>query len=156
NDNLIKSLLEEASANEMGTIILRQHPRMAFGMHKTINIWLRDKSPNWHLALLITLHLQINWAGRINLVTATTDEGEKKRLLKFLNNLNNQARLPSMTEFYVLIGTFDEALKTAPRADINVFGLSDQLDFGFMHKSTKLTQSSCLFVKDSGWESALV
>ena len=156
NDNLIKSLLEAASANEMGTIILRQHPRMAFGMHKTINIWLRDKSPNWHLALLITLHLQINWAGRINLVTATTNEGEKKRLLKFLNNLNDQARLPSMTEFYVLIGSFDEALKTAPRADINVFGLGDQLDFGFMHKSTKLTQSSCLFVKDSGWESALV
>ncbi len=156
NDNLIKSLLATASANEMGTIILRQHPRMAFGMHKTINIWLRDKSPNWHLALLITLHLQINWAGRINLVTATTNESEKKRLLKFLNNLNDQARLPSMTEFHVLIGSFDEALKTAPRADINVFGLSEQLDFDFMHKSTKLTQSSCLFVKDSGWESALV
>jgi len=156
NDNLIKSLLATASANEMGTIILRQHPRMAFGMHKTINIWLRDKSPNWHLALLITLHLQINWAGRINLVTATTNESEKKRLLKFLNNLNDQARLPSMTEFHVLIGSFDEALKTAPRADINVFGLSEQLDFDFMHKSTKLTQSSCPFVKDSGWESALV
>ncbi len=156
NDNLIKSLLKAASENEMGTIILRQHARVAFGMHKTINIWLRDKSPNWHLALLITLHLQSNWAGRINLVTATTNEGERKHLLRFLNNLNDQARLPSMTELYVLLGSFDEALKIAPRADINVFGLSEQLDFDFMHRSTKLTQSSCLFVKDSGWESALV
>jgi len=61
-----------------------------------------------------------------------------------------------MTEVYVLTGTFEEALKSAPRGDINLFGLREKLSFEFMRSSTELTKSSCLFVKDSGQESALV
>ncbi|MBD3291229.1 Na-K-Cl cotransporter, partial [candidate division KSB1 bacterium] len=70
-DKSIESLVTQAAKNELGTIILRQHGRMAFGMQKTVNLWLRDRSPNWHLAMLVTLQLQLNWEGKINLVTAT-------------------------------------------------------------------------------------
>jgi hypothetical protein len=44
---------------------------------------------------------------------------------------------------------------SAPAADINIFGLADELPFTFMCKAAELTKSSCLFVKDSGQESAL-
>ncbi|MFQ5649846.1 MAG: amino acid permease [bacterium] len=155
-DETISQLMQHAVTNQMGTIILRQHPRVAFGMQKTVNLWLRDKSPNWQLALLIALQLQINWDGSINLITSTEEPADEKRLYSFLTRLSDQARLPSMTDFHVLIGKFEENLKRAPRADINIFGLRDTVPFAFVRSASEQTKSSCLFVKDSGFESAMV
>ena len=154
-DGIIEKLVQEATKNDLGIAILKQHPRIAFGMQKTINIWLRDKSPNWHLAMLLTLQLQLNWEGSINLVTVTRDKSLERKMYNFLDRLSNQARLPSMTDFYVLNGSFMETLSAAPRADINIFGLAETLSFDFMRQSVEITKSSCLFVKDSGQESAL-
>ena len=156
SDKAIQELVREARRFEMGALILRQHPRMAFGMQNSINVWLRDKSPNWHLALLIALQLQVNWEGKLNLVTASSSKNEEKRLYDFLERLNDQARLPSMTELCVIIDEFNNALKSAPRADVNLFGFGAQLDFKFMRAAGELTKSSCLFVCDSGHENALV
>lgn len=154
-DNIIDALTNQAMENDMGVSILRQHPRKAFGMHKTMNLWLRDKSPNWHLAILIALQLQMNWQGQINLVTATPEEDEKRRLVSFLERLSDRARMPSMTESRVLIGSFEKCLREAPHADINIFGLGEKLNFNFMREAPELTKSSCLFVKKSGLESAV-
>lgn len=140
----------------MGTLILRQHKRTAFGLQRDINLWLRDKSPNWHLAILISLQLQINWGGKINLVTVANDKKDEQRLYKFLNAISEQTRLPSLTEFKVLTGNFTDVIKEAPRADINIFGLGEVLNFNYMREITELSMSSCLFVRDSGKESALV
>jgi len=155
-DENIRFLVKIASEKDLGVLILRQHPRVAFGMQNDINIWLRDKSPNWHLAILIALQLQINWEGKINLVTVAKDESEELKLRDFLNKLGNQTRLPSLTEFHVLKSSFSEALQNAPRADINIFGLSEELHFDMMRQSSELSKASCLFVRDSGKESALV
>jgi solute carrier family 12 sodium/potassium/chloride transporter 2 len=154
-DNNITSLVNIASRFGLGVLILRQHSRMAFGMQKDINLWLRDKSPNWHLAMLIALQLQLNWEGKINLVTVAQNSEEETRLFKFLNRLSDRTRLPSLTEFHVLHGSFEDALTKAPRADVNIFGLSDELHFDFMRNTPEKIKSSCLFVKDSGQESAL-
>ena len=148
--------MDIATKYELGTLILKQHPRVAFGLQKDVNIWLRDRSPNWHLAILITLQLQANWGGKINLVTVSNSENDKKRLNSFLNRLSDQTRLPSLSEFYVLNGSFNEALQNAPRADMNIFGVGDNFEFDFMRETTELTKTSCLFVKDSGNVSALV
>jgi len=155
-DKKIQSIVDIATKYELGTLILRQHPRVAFGLQNDVNIWLRDRSPNWHLAILITLQLQANWGGKINLVTVAENESDKKRLYSFLYRLSDQTRLPSLSEFYVLTGSFNEALKQAPRADMNIFGVGEKFEFDFMRKTTELTKSSCLFVKDSGNVSALV
>ncbi|NOX88733.1 MAG: Na-K-Cl cotransporter [Calditrichaeota bacterium] len=155
-DKTIDELFGYAVNHGLGVIILRQHPRIAFGMQKDLNLWLRDKSPNWHLAILIALQLQLNWEGKLNLITVAQDPKEKPRLHRFLERLSDQARLPSLTEFHVLSGEFRETLQNAPNADINIFGLSDTLPFDFMHKAPELTKSSCLFIKDSGLENALV
>lgn len=155
-DEIINELVTQAARHELGTVILRQHPRMAFGMQRTINIWLRDKSPNWHLAMLITLQIQLNWEGRINLVTASSDKTDEKRLYHFLDRMSDQARLPSMTDFHVLIGDFESTVQCAPHADVNIFGLGEKIPFEFLRNATEWTKSSCLFVRDSGRESALV
>lgn len=130
---------------------------MAFGMQRDVNLWLREKSPNWHLAVLVTLQLQLNWEGKINLITTTSDKKDKRRLQSFLERISDRARLPSMTDFHVLVGSFKESLKKTPRADINVFGLAaGNVPFDQIRDVTDLTNSSCLFIKDSGQESALV
>jgi solute carrier family 12 sodium/potassium/chloride transporter 2 len=155
NDAIINQIVLQATKYDIGSIILRQHPRLAFGMQKEINFWIRDKSPNWHLGMLIALQLQLNWEGQLNLITATINSEDKRRLQNFLERLSDKARLPSETEFHVLVGSFKENLTSAPGADINIFGLADELPFSFMREVPELTKSSCLFVKDSGQESAL-
>jgi amino acid transporter len=156
-DNTVSELISQASKHDMGVMILSQHPRMAFGMQKDVNLWLRDKSPNWHLALLIALQLQLNWEGKINLITTTSEKKDKRRLQGFLDRVSDRARLPSAADLHVLVGSFKESLKVAPRADINVFGLAaGNIPYGQIREVTDLTKSSCLFIKDSGQESALV
>ncbi len=156
-DDGLGQLITQATRGELGVMILRQHPRKAFGMQRDVNLWLRDRSPNWHLAILVTLQLQLNWGGRINLVTVAPEEREEKRLHRFLDRLSDHARLPWQTEFHVVTGEFEESLDTAPRADINVFGLGEKgIPFELIRGLPERTASSCLFVRDSGKESALV
>ncbi len=64
-ESVIEELVTYAATHDMGSVILRQHPRTAFGMQRDINLWLRDKSPNWHLGMLIALQLQMNWGGQV-------------------------------------------------------------------------------------------
>ena len=129
--------------------------RTSFGLQKDINLWLRDRSPNWHLTVLIALQLQLNWGGKINLVTVANEEKDVQRNYKFLDRLSELTRLPAMTEFHVIVGTFTEALQKAPRADINIFGLAEDPPLKFMREVPDLCNSSCLFIRDSGKESAI-
>ncbi|PIW69562.1 MAG: Na-K-Cl cotransporter [Ignavibacteriales bacterium CG12_big_fil_rev_8_21_14_0_65_30_8] len=155
NDKIIKELMKFANSdNDLGLILLRQHPKKAFGMQKTINLWLRDKSPNWNLAILITLQIQRNWEGKINLISVANDKSEIRRINIFLERLSDQARLPSMTELFVLTGSFKETLKTAPLADINILGFSGTSELEFMRNATNITKTSCVFINESGEESA--
>jgi amino acid transporter len=156
-DKNISELALIATKNDLSILILRRHPRVSFGMQKDINIWLRDKSPNWHLTVLIALQIQMNWEGKINLVTVAEEEGSEARLNVFLNKLSNQTRLPAMSEFFVLKGHFKEAMAQAPRADINIMGVGgNNLPFEMMREAAEITKSSCLFVKDNGNVSAIV
>ncbi|MCG3211024.1 MAG: hypothetical protein FOGNACKC_04661 [Anaerolineae bacterium] len=159
-DDIINELVKLTLKHEMGAVILRQHPRMAFGMQKDVNLWLRDKTSNWHLAVLVALHLQLNWDGKINLLTADAESGSRRRLTNFLERLSDLARLPSTTELRVITASFEQALETAPRADVNIFGLSltpsNDLPLDFIRRVSEQARSSCVFVIDSGRESALV
>ena len=50
---------------------------------------------------------------------------------------------------------FMEIVGQAPSADLNIFGMDENLKFDFVKTMTLKTESSCLFVKDSGHESIL-
>jgi amino acid transporter len=159
SDSIINELVQVANERGMGVVLLRQHPRMAFGVQQTINLWLRDKSPNWHLALLLALQVRLNWDGKINLCAAASSLEDQRHLALFLEHLSDQARMPSTTNFYVLPGLFKDALAQAPRADINIFGLSvasGRLPMGFIREVPQLVNTSSVFVIDSGHENALV
>jgi len=106
--------------------------------------------------MLISLQLYLNWDGSLNLITSTTDGTDTWRLHRFLQQISDTARLPSETELHVIVGPFEESLIKAPYADINVFGMPESPDFNFMRKMAETIETSCLFVKDSGAENALV
>ncbi len=154
-DDTIGELLKHSSKYGMGSILLKKHKKFEFGMQKDINLWLRDKSPNWHLAMLISLQLYLNWDGKLNLITSTAVQSETLHLYRFLQQISDVARLPSNTEFHVLQGSFEDSLIRAPHADINIFGMAESPDFTFMRRSAELIETSCLYVKDSGSENAL-
>ena len=89
----------------------------------------------------------------------STRADDQRHLALFLEHLSDQARMPSTTNFYVLPGLFKEALARAPRADINIFGLSvvsGKLPMGFIREVPRLVNTSSVFVIDSGHEDALV
>ena len=155
-DGNIIELARYAAKSNLGIILLNQHPRVAFGVQKDVNIWLRDESPNWHLAMLIALQIHQNWNGRLNLITVSPDKSQKKRLHSFLEHLCDQARLPSITELYVLEGKFLEVMPDAPRADINIFGMAAEVSLDLVRRIGATANSSCLFVGDSGHENVLV
>lgn len=89
-------------------------------------------------------------------MTVAEKKEDKKRMHRFLERLSDQSRLPSLTEFHVLTGKFTDVVHASPRADINIFGLGDELNFEMMREMPEQINSSCLFVRDSGKESALV
>ena len=63
--------------------------------------------------------------------------------------------MPRETEVSVLVGSFKEVLSKAPPADLNIFGLPREIGWDIMVDETvNLTNTSCLFIKDSGEESA--
>jgi hypothetical protein len=124
---------------------------------------VRDRKDNWSLgwdignldlSTLIAYKLKKNWDARIRLITVIDDEKERENAVQFLNSLITLARLPkTLTEVHV--GNFKSVVKDVGSADINIFGMEENLSHGFIKEMTMSTNSSCLFVKDSGHESIL-
>ena len=107
------------------------------------------------LLVLLAYQLQVNWQGVITLFMAVDDEETSIKAIAFLQRLIRLARLPENTEIQVEVGPFDEVLAAAPAADLNLFGLAPEQDVSLAHEIVDVVQASCLFVRDSGDESAL-
>jgi solute carrier family 12 sodium/potassium/chloride transporter 2 len=88
------------------------------------------------------------------LITVVNDPNEEENAKEFLKTLTNLARLPqTLTE--VIVGDFYAVVSKAPNADLNIFGMDEDLKFEFVKEMSVKTKSSCLFVRDSGHESIL-
>jgi hypothetical protein len=51
--------------------------------------------------------------------------------------------------------SFDEFILDAPQADLNIFGLQPEPNFDTIRDLVDKTDSTCMFIRDSGRESAL-
>jgi hypothetical protein len=109
---------------------------------------------NLDLPLLIAYKLVRNWDARMRLLTVVEDPDEREAAREFMERVTDLARMPA-TEVVVRQGTFEDVVPSAPQADLNLFGLTDDPDFDFMRSMVRTTRSSCLFVRDSGEENAL-
>lgn len=161
----LQFIVNHAAENHLGVILYADNPDTALGREQIINVWLREQSPDWKvglnlpnldLSLLIAYQLARNWRGKINLITVVTDETEKSNAEAYLNQLMDLGRMPSGTRRIVAVSSLKEFLDCAPQADVNIFGLQEEVNLTFIEQMMKKTVSSCIFVRDSGDESALV
>ena len=159
----IRPVIKESIRLEIGVLLYSSHPTALLGKRNMINVWVSDRTDNWNLgwdignldlSTLIAYKLKKNWEATIRLIIVIRDEKEKENAEKFLKSLINLARLPQ-TLIEVHVGDFMEIVGQAPSADLNIFGMDENLRFDFVKTMTMKTESSCLFVKDSGHESIL-
>lgn len=154
NDEVFKDLLLAAGNVKMGFMLLCRSYKETENTSRNINLWLRDKSPNWHLSILIALHLHLNFDGELNLISVAEVQSEEARIYKFLKDLSEKTRLPAKTNFIVLTGDFNEILVKTPKAAVNIFGLADFIDAERIRKTANVLEGTALFVRDSGKENA--
>lgn len=164
DDERLQAVFDRTKANDMGILFYVEHPVTDLGREQIINVWLRGQSPDWELslhltnldlAILIAYQIARNWQGRINLITVIEDEAQRKNGERFLDDLITWGRMPPQTRGIVQVGKFIDYLHEAPKADLNIFGLHNVIDTRFMFQTVQTTGSTCIFVRDSGYESAL-
>ncbi len=151
----LKKLIERMEALDLGVLILALHPTKEFGQKQMINVWLREKSPNVDLAVLIALKIQKNWGAKIRLIQAVDKDEDKSKAWSYLYRVKKIMRIPKETENLVLVGNFEEAIASAPVADINMFGMPEEVNIAEKRKIADKIDTSLLFFRDSKHESAV-
>ena len=156
-------IIRQASALHLGLLVHAPHPQTGLGQRRSINVWIRDRSPDWQLrwdfgnldlSVLSAYKLMRNWRADMRVITVISDAKEEARAHAFMNQLVDLARIPD-TQVLIATGSFAEYVPQAPQADLNIFGLVPEPDFAFMRRMVKATSSTCLFVQDSGQENVL-
>jgi len=160
----LQRLVDETAAYRMGVVLLSRHEIVELGREQLINVWVSNQGPDWthdlrlsnlDLAILMAYQLAQNWNGRINLCMAVQDDDTRYHAEKYLRELILLSRLPAQTKVIVLQCGFIDSLTQVPRADLSVFGLPKPSDITFCQRIVNIVDSSCVFVRDSGDESAL-
>ena len=161
-DDVIQSIIEEISNYDMGLQLYFEDPVAQLGRQASVNVWISEEGPEWSLdmdlgnidlALLSAFKLKKNWNADMRVITVV-DESQVEDAYVYLENLLDTARLKDAIP-HVEIGTFKEALQTAPQADVDFFGLPQKPIIDELRTYVELTRSACVFESDSGNESIL-
>ena len=164
SDEDIQAIMHVAREHQMGVLLLAAHPVAGLGRERTVNLWVRDQSPDWQLglklanldcAVLMSYQLQKNWQGTVRLLTVVREANHLELARTFLTDLLRLARMSKNVAIDVRHGSFATALQDAPRADLHIFGLASETTVTSMRTLVQSVEGSCLFVLDSGSESAL-
>lgn len=161
----LEGILEITQESRMGVVLLAHHPDTGFGKSRQVNLWISDQSPNWHLSfklanidlpLLMSYKLVENWRTRLRVISLISDPDQLDQARRYLRDLMTLARMPNGYELHCESTPFAKFMEQAPRADLNIFGLGSTVNKKTIEKMVAQTESTCLFVKDSGLESILV
>lgn len=153
-DNKVLEVCDHAIREGMGIAILKWHPKQGLKNQKTINLIIRDKSPNKNLATLLALRLHHNWnAHTINLVALTETDEDHANQTEFFQTLIDEARLPRGTTINIIDGKFPEDLEHFPECDLAIFGLGREISTDQIRTIYHHSNVTCLFIRDSGHES---
>ncbi len=174
-------VIDAARDNDLGAIVVGIHPKTRMGSRRVVNLWLPPDAPDLELALrqseldlaiLVAYMIRQKWENStLNIVTCVPEpepaEGDgveedaaqryaehKREVRDEIERVIEIARLPD-PEIHLLEGDFPDCLDKAPRSDLDVMGLRSSPDFDLMRKAVDKTRSTCVFVADSGQESAI-
>ncbi|MBX2799846.1 MAG: amino acid permease [Myxococcales bacterium] len=160
---VLQTVVDHARRRRVGAIIAFDDLERPLRPCKQVTVWLSDRSPDWTLALHVAnLDLPVLLAylltrpveGAVRLATVLRDEVHRPKAASFMDDLIELGRLPNTTS-HLLEGTLAERLADGPRADLHLFGLSPEVRLERMQAIHEAAGAPCLFVLDSGQESAL-
>jgi len=158
---------EGAAMLDVGMLFVALHPKAGLGERATVNLWVqpapgstdaRDAfaSGNLNLNLLTGYRLLREWNADVRFLTCVRSPEEVPAAEVFQRELCDLARFPTRrVERTVLVGELGELTAHAPLADVNVLGMPASPDPERMEEWVEALRSSCIFVRDSGRESAL-
>lgn len=161
----LQEIVNISAENKFGVTFMAKHAESGLGRGRYVNVWIRDQSPNWKLSfdmanidlpLLISLMLIKNWRIKLRLICVVDNQKYLDDARNYLDDLLILARMPKGYKIIVEHSAFDKCLETAPHADLNIFGLAKKVDKEMMENLVQQTDSTCMFVLDSGFESVLV
>ena len=163
----IERLVTAALEVEVGTMIVAVHGRAGFGQRRRVNLWVRPAPDSWdavdafacgnlNLNLLTGYRLIRHWRADTTLVTVVQRPEDVAKAEAFLADVCDLARLPVRVKRQVVLGGLEDALDQIPIADVNVLGVPKQLDVDNLRSYVRRAHGTCIFVRDSGRESALV
>jgi hypothetical protein len=156
-------IVDSARDNGLGAIIVGMHPKTRMGSRKVVNLWIPSEAPDLELALgesrlnlaiLTAYMIRQKWNAKLNIVSCLPRDEDKDSLRAELQRVAELARLP-ISSVVIIEGELRDHLGDAPRSDLDVFGMSSEPDYDFMRQALADTRSTCIFVTDSGQESAL-
>jgi amino acid transporter len=161
----LEHLWRESRRMQVGLALLAEHPRAGLGKRQVVHLWipadrlegLDDGGGRFdlHLALLVALRLRVAWKAELRLLAVTDDPTRVEETRRMLADLVDRARVPGAVGQQVMVGTMDDCLTRAPQSDLDLFSLPRDPDLPWVRRSVELTRSACLFLGDSGKESAL-
>ncbi|MBN2436135.1 MAG: amino acid permease [Spirochaetes bacterium] len=151
-DVRLMEILAISVREKLGVILLNCNSETGFGDRKSVNIWLRVDSPNKNLAVLTGLQLGKNWRCKLRLVSSVLNDQEYDHAVTQLKEVKELGRLHANTRITVIRKSFREALDDVSRADLNIFGISQNVDIGFIRNISSSVSGSSLFIMDSGQE----
>lgn len=157
-------LVKLARRTEVGAFVVAHHAKVGLGQRKLITLWVRHgdhdltesfQGRNLNLTLLMGYRLARQWGAKLRLVTAVPEAEQAEDALLYLRELVDVARLQRDAECRAEVGTFEEVMKRLSASDLNILGLQHPPDFTGVHETVGLARCTCLFVLDSGRESAM-
>ncbi len=161
-----QELTELALRTGVGAFLVAMHPKAGLAEKRLVTLWVRthpgETNPqadfherNLNLILLMGYRLMRRWDCDLRLVTVVPHQTEKAAAEHFLRELCDLARIPSRATRLVAVGTFEEVMEDLAHSDLNIMGLQRNPDFAFVRRMVRTSRSTCVFVMDSGRESAL-
>lgn len=123
------------------------------GNETSIDIWLRDGSPNNDLAVLYALQIFKNTNAQINLCRAITNENQRNQIEKSMKSFIEEARLPGNCRILIYKDSFENALAKSS-GDLTMLGMPPA--YSQMTKIIEITNSNILFVSSKGMENIFV
>ena len=154
-DSAMEELIVRAESFNLGVMIFLFNEQFKFGQKKLINLWVREGSPNIHLGILMALQLKENWDATIRLINVAADDEQRKKAHSYLYKVKKMMRMAKDTETRIIQGTFLEAAENAPLADINIFGMPEEVNIKEKRLVAKKLNTPLLFLRDSKQESAI-
>lgn len=162
-DGELKRVVASAERERIGTLLWAPHPVTSLGQRRRVNVWVRDRSPDWKigwdignldLSVLTALTLQKSWSAEIRLLMVVEREEDREHAKAFLEDFVSLARVHGARTI-VESGDFLTCVGEAPPADVSIFGLSGEPHLTLIQDLVQKSGTSCLLVRDSGQESAL-